>query len=381
MMRQMLGIYIHVPFCKQKCAYCDFYSQGGAPESRMDSYCQAVKTHFSEYFRVGGNNWDVDSIYFGGGTPSLLGAKRLCGLLGQLDKLVDINKNAEITVECNPESTDYKLAKKLARAGVNRISLGVQSARDEELCALGRLHTFAQAKEAVAQVRKAGIQNISLDLMYALPHQTMEEWLYSLDAIIDLAPQHISAYALKLEAGTPLYAQNPQLPTEDEQADFYLQAVERLAAAGYEQYEISNFALPGYRARHNSKYWDLSQYLGFGPGAHSFFGGRRFSFVADLEGYLQGVAGQGDLLAEADELASFQRPGEYIMLKLRTTDGVEEEDFYRRFHQEFASYAQRLQKYLEPGLCCHKDGRWWLTPKGLLVSNSILADLLENTEL
>ena len=230
----------------------------------MDQYCQAVESHFQQYFREK-EIFDIDTVYFGGGTPSLMGGKRLSRLLAALEKCASISKNAEITVECNPESTDVKLLKQLKRAGVNRLSFGVQSADDGELKALGRLHTFDQARQAVEKAQDLGFDNISLDMMYGLPGQTMEKWENSVYQIASLRPRHLSAYALKLEKGTPMHRQNPKLPDDDLQADFYLNAVKWLAAAGYEQYEISNFAKPGFRSRHNGKYWDLSQYLGFGP--------------------------------------------------------------------------------------------------------------------
>ena len=286
--RQSLGVYIHVPFCRKKCAYCDFYSRPCKDEGLMDRYVRAVERHFGDYFR-GGESFDIDTVYFGGGTPSLLGGKRLRQMLNALEKTGGIAKGAEITVECNPESVDKKMLRTLFKAGVNRLSMGVQSAHDEELLALGRLHTFQQARQAVADAKEVGFSNISLDLIYGLPDQTMEQWKDSVEKIIALEPQHISAYALKLEKGTPLYEESPELPPEDVQADMYFYAVERLQQAGFEQYEISNFAQKGYRSRHNSRYWDLSQYLGFGPSAHSFFGGRRFSFIADTQGYIDGV--------------------------------------------------------------------------------------------
>ena len=379
-MRQGLGVYIHVPFCRQKCAYCDFYSNSCKDEGLIDQYCEAVKRHFGDYFRPG-SPFDVDTVYFGGGTPSLLGAKRLCKLLDSLRDVASVTKTAEITVECNPESTDAKMLKKLRKAGFNRLSFGVQSGDDGELAALGRLHDFAGARRAVEEAQAAGFDNISLDLMYGLPGQTMERWKDSVEKIIALKPQHISAYALKLEEGTPLYERHPVLPEDDVQADMYLYAVKRLAEAGFAQYEISNFAQPGDRSRHNSRYWDLSQYLGFGPAAHSFFGGRRFSFAADTKQYIAGINGHGELLEDVDEVASFRRHGEYIMLRLRTVDGVDEEEFYRRFRLEFTPYAAKLRKYIQAGYCVYDNGVWRLTPEGFFVSNAILADVLECTQL
>lgn len=378
-MRQPIGIYIHVPFCKRKCAYCDFYSRPCKTEKEMDEYVSAVLRHFEEYFRPG-SNFEADTVYFGGGTPSLLGDKRLLKLIEGLDKRILLRDSAEITVECNPESTDLKMLKKLKKGGVNRLSFGVQSADNDELVMLGRLHTFEMAQEAVSKAQEAGFTNISLDLMYGLPGQTMEKWQESVKRILALKPQHLSAYALKLEEGTPMWREKPALPSDDLQADMYLYAVERFAREGYYQYEVSNFAKEGYRSRHNSKYWDLSPYLGFGPSAHSYFGGKRFSFVDDLQAYVHGMDGKAEILESADEVENYRRPGEYIMLMLRTTDGIDEEKFYQRFRMEFTPFAAKLRKYIEPGYCKEENGRWWLTPQGMFVSNAILADVLDCTE-
>ena len=374
--KRALGIYVHIPFCRSKCDYCDFYSLAGR-EDRMDAYQKALLAHIRETAPLA-QGIPVDTIYFGGGTPSWYGARRIQELLSALSKLFQVEKDAEITVEANPDSVDLRALRRLRKAGVNRLSLGMQSGCPQELESVHRPHTVRQVDEAVAAARKAKLNNVSLDLIYGLPGQAMEQWKDSVEQIIALEPQHISAYALKLEKGTPLYEENPELPSEDVQADMYFYAVERLEQAGFEQYEISNFAQKGYRSRHNSRYWDLSQYLGFGPSAHSFFGGRRFSFIADTQGYIDGVEGNGPLLEEAEEVASFHRHGEYIMLKLRTTDGVDEEEFYRRFRLEFTPYAQRLSKYIQAGYCQNEGGVWRLTPKGMMVSNGILTDVLES---
>ena len=377
--RQNLGIYIHVPFCRQKCAYCDFYSRSGCGEPMMDQYCQAIKQHFSDYFH-GNSPYDIDTVYFGGGTPSLLGAKRLCGLLEALADKACLRADAEITVECNPESVDLKFFKKLKKAGFNRVSLGVQSSDDGELALLGRLHTFAQAQQAVEHARQAGFDNISLDLMYGLPGQTMERWQQSVEDILALKPQHISAYALKLEEGTPWPRAARCCPmTTPRPTSIFTRC------SGWKKPVMPNMRSPilpspAAAPATTAGYWDLSQYLGFGPAAHSFFGGKRFAFVADTQAYIDGVQGKGELLAEADEVASFRRPGEYIMLKLRTVDGIDEEEFYRRFHMDFAPYGQRLRKYVEPGYCLYENGVWRLTPKGFFVSNAILVDLLPSAE-
>jgi len=251
-----LGLYIHIPFCRSKCAYCDFYSLAGA-EERMDDYCQALERHLAEVAPQAECH-KADTVYFGGGTPSYLGAERLCRLLGSIRKLYKVDKHAEITLEANPDSaTDRKTLKRLRKAGFNRLSLGVQSMDDALLQTIGRIHTRQQVQEAVAAARKAGFKNLSLDLIYGLPGQTMEGWEKTLSDAVGLHPEHLSCYGLKLEEGTPLYRRQGELtfPDEDMQADMYLYAVEFLKQCGYEQYEISNFAKPGFASRHNLKYW------------------------------------------------------------------------------------------------------------------------------
>lgn len=374
----MLGIYIHIPFCRKKCLYCDFCSTSAFDEKALDRYVQALTAQFDDFFIKGGR-YEADTVYFGGGTPSVLGGKRIAHILRELGKRVAL-KHPEITVEVNPESCDKRLFKTLRAAGVNRISMGVQSADDGELQALGRLHTFSQAAEAAALCRKYCTENLSVDLMYGLPGQELEGLARSIDALLGLEPQHISCYALKVEEGTPLAQRHVEQPSDDEQADMYLFLVDRLREKGFEQYEISNFARPGKASRHNSKYWDLSEYIGFGCAAHSFYGGKRFSFTRDIAGYMEGALGKKPIIEQADELSYGNRNGEYVMLKLRTSAGIDEDAFYKRFHMDFAPYAQRLQKFVPSGHVEHSGGVWRLTPKGFLVSNAILAEVLEGLE-
>ena len=323
-----LGLYIHIPFCRSKCAYCDFYSLAGA-EERMDDYCRALERHLAEVAPQAECH-KADTVYFGGGTPSYLGAERLCRLLGSIRKLYKLDKHAEITLEANPDSaTDRKALKRLRKAGFNRLSLGVQSMDDALLQTIGRIHTRQQVQEAVAAARKAGFKNLSLDLIYGLPGQTMEGWEKALSDAVGLHPEHLSCYGLKLEEGTPLYRRQGELtfPDEDMQADMYLYTVEFLKQCGYEQYEISNFAKPGFASRHNLKYWLMQEYAGFGPGAHSDFGNVRYGYARDLERYLKGEL----VLQESETVDSDEREREYLMLRLRTVQGVDPREFEYRF--------------------------------------------------
>lgn len=376
-MAEKLGIYIHIPFCRSKCDYCDFYSVAGQ-EARMDEYQKALMAHMKEAAPQT-RGWQIDTVYFGGGTPSFYGEKRLRELLRLIGKRFDLSKDAEITVECNPDSVDLKMLQALRKAGVNRLSLGVQSACDRELQCVHRPHSFEQAVQAVALARKAKFQNLSLDLIYGLPGQTMEGWQDTVERTLALKPEHLSCYGLKVESGTPLdyrVSRGEQLPDDDTQADMYLWTVERLAQEGYRQYEISNFARTGFQSRHNLKYWMGHPYIGFGSGAHSDFGGRRYSFLRDLDGYISGVFNGGTLIDSSDLIPARERGSEYLMLRLRTTRGIEEWEYRREYFLDFDPIEQKLEDYERHGWAERHDRRWHLTPKGFLISNQLIGDLL-----
>ncbi len=376
-----VGLYIHIPFCRSKCDYCDFYSLAGC-DHRMNEYQKALTAHILETAPLA-KDYQVDTIYFGGGTPSYYGAKRLCELLKLLRKQFRVSKEAEVTVECNPDSVEFKSLNALRRAGVNRISLGMQSADDGELQTIHRPHTFAQAEAAVAAARKAKLKNLSLDLIFGLPGQTMEKWRASVEAALALAPEHLSCYGLTLEEGTPLarrVAEGLEVPDGDQQADLYLWTVDRLTEAGYHQYEISNFAKAGRQSRHNMKYWMGREYLGFGPGAHSDFGGCRYAFLKDLDGYIRGVVEGKPLLAESENIPRRERSGEYLMLRLRTSYGIEEWEYRREYYMNFDPLAAKLLEYEQKGWAVRVDRRWRLTPEGFLLSNRLIGELLELQE-
>ncbi|MDE7262732.1 MAG: radical SAM family heme chaperone HemW [Oscillospiraceae bacterium] len=373
-----LGLYIHIPFCRSKCIYCDFYSLPGA-EEQMDRYVSALCRQLAETAQRTKTH-EVDTVYFGGGTPSWLGEKRLRRIMKAVDKNYRVAKNAEITLEANPDSAgDWKALRALRRAGFNRISLGVQSADDGQLKTLGRPHTFAQAAAAAAAARRAKIGNVSLDLIYGLPGQTMESWQETVEKAAALEPEHLSCYGLKVEEGTPLWDMQDgmDLPDDDLQADMYLWTVERLARLGYEQYEISNFARPGRESRHNLKYWTLEEYAGFGPGAHSDLGGVRYAYVRDLRAYCEGVENEGDILSENDRIPDRDRDIEYIMLGLRLARGISRPEFEYRFRLPFGPVQEVLEKFSASGHAVLRDGRWRLTPEGFLLSNQIIGQCLE----
>lgn len=373
-----LGLYIHIPFCKQKCVYCDFYSLSGS-ESRMDDYTDALCAHLLETAPFAAGH-SVDTVYFGGGTPSYLGEKRLAKLLKVISKKYHVAKDAEVTLEANPDSAgDWKTLKALRKAGVNRLSLGMQSACDAELAEIGRVHTMDQVRAAVEAARKAKIENLSLDLIYGLPRQTLEQWQKNLAAAVDLAPEHLSCYGLKVEEGTPLFARRETagLPGDEAQADMYLHTVDYLARHGYQQYEISNFARTGRESRHNLKYWLLEEYAGFGPGAHSDFGGVRYAYEKDLEGYIRGVREHTPMLSESERIPPLDRDTEWVMLGLRTVRGLDPREFETRFRRRFSCFLPFLTQCRQAGYAVLEEGRWHLTPRGFLVSNQIIGGMLD----
>ena len=369
-----LGLYIHIPFCKAKCAYCDFYSLAHS-EEKMDAYMAALLRHLEEVApRAAG--MQVDTVYFGGGTPSYLGAARLCRILQTVLRRYDVARDAEITLEANPDSAgDWKELRKLRRAGFNRLSLGVQSTDDALLRRIGRIHTYEQVQQAVTAARKAKFTDLSLDLIDGLPGQTMEGWQRTLADAVALGPEHLSCYGLKLEEGTPLWQQRQTLtlPDDDAQADMYLYTVAALGEMGYEQYEISNFAKSGKESRHNLKYWRMEEYAGFGPGAHSDFGGVRYGYVRDIDSYIAGRL----VLSESETDSTLARDYEYVMLSLRTAAGIDRQTFEKRYRQRFQPMEALFEQYEKAGLASRTEGGWRLTPKGFLVSNSIIAALQE----
>ena len=373
-----LGIYIHIPFCRSKCQYCDFYSLTTKEDSLLDSYLNAVCTHIREAGPLTPNHI-VDTVYFGGGTPSFFGADGMAAILTAIRKSFDVASSAEITFEANPDSISDRLLRRLRSEGFNRVSLGVQCDNDEILKKIGRPHNYAQAVNAVQRIRKAGFRNLSLDLMYGLPGQSLEDWEKTLQHVLQLAPEHISCYGLKVEEGTPLYDYQEfcNLADDDTQADMYLSAVEILRRHGYRQYEISNFCRKGNVSRHNLKYWTGGEYLGFGPDASSDFGGRRFTVIRDLHGYIDGIQTGGQVLREVQEVPLRERAGEYLMMRLRTVSGLDPREYEKNFLLPFSSLEAALLRCKERGLAAKTfDGRWHLTPEGFLVSNTIISDLL-----
>ena len=377
-MKTPLGIYIHVPFCRSKCHYCDFYSVTDMDTQLHDGYLDAVCDHIRETGPLT-PGYRVDTVYFGGGTPRFIGAEGLAAILGVIRRSFDVASDAEITFEANPDSINPKLLRRLRGEGFNRVSLGVQCCDDAILQAIGRPHDYEMAVDAVKMIRRAGFKNLSLDLIYGLPEQDLEAWQKTLRTVLSLQPEHISCYGLKLEEGTPLCQQQNQLRLADDdmQADMYLATVEILRSHGYKQYEISNFCKRNRESKHNMKYWTGGEYLGFGPDASSDFAGKRFAVIRDLQGYISGIRSGGQVLRDIQTVPQRERAGEYLMMHLRTTYGISAEEYEKKFLLPFAPIEKALEQCRGRGHALRGiDGRWHLTAEGFLLSNSIITDLL-----
>ncbi len=377
-MKPRLGIYIHIPFCASKCSYCDFYSLAGC-EYLMPEYQEALLAHIEESSHSI-RNYEVDSIYFGGGTPSFYGADRLVRILDLLKLNGNVRVDSEISVECNPDSVSFTALKLMREEGVNRISLGVQATDNNLLKLIGRRHSFQQAQKAFREARRAGFDNISLDLMYGLPSQTRRDWAETLSQIVEMHPEHISCYGLKLEPGTAMYREyrgSPILPDDDEQADMYSYAAEMLERFGYKQYEISNFAAPGFESRHNLKYWNMDDYISFGPGSHSCVGNVRYSYVRDLKDYISGVRRGVSIVDEYEEISPLERAVEYVMLGMRTSRGISKRDYVVRCQCDWRPIGQVLEAFKAKGWAEQTEDRWHFTVPGFLISNTLIGIMLE----
>ena len=377
-MRPRLGIYIHIPFCASKCSYCDFYSLAGC-DHLMPEYQGALLEHIRESSHSI-RSYEVDSIYFGGGTPSFYGADRLVQILDELKLNGNVRLDGEISVECNPDSLSFTALRLLRQEGVNRVSIGVQATDNNLLKLIGRRHSFQQAQRAFRDARRAGFDNVSIDLMYGLPSQTKRDWADTLAKIVEMHPEHISCYGLKLEPGTKMYREykgSPILPDDDEQADMYSYAADMLERYGYKQYEISNFAAPGFESRHNLKYWNMDDYLSFGPGAHSCVGNIRYSFIKDLREYISGVHRKVSIVDEYEEVSPLERAVEYVMLAMRTSRGISRYDYVTRTQCDWRPIGQVMEAFKQKGWVQETEGRYHFTVPGFLISNTLIGILLE----
>ena len=379
-MNNRLGLYLHIPFCLNKCQYCDFYSV--TDRSCLNRYVDALLLHMEDYAPAARENV-VDTVYIGGGTPSALPPKEIVRLLNGVYQNFRVPEDAAVSMEVNPGTVNLRALRTYRDVGINRLSIGMQSACDNELAALGRIHTYADFTECYANARRAGFDNINADVMFGIPEQTPQTLKLTLDALCDLDPEHISLYGLKIEENTPFYEQKDTLalPDEDTEYEMYRGSCELLSARGYQHYEISNFAKQGKRCMHNLKYWFCSEYLGLGPGAHSYFGGRRFSFKRDLQLYMETMEEPDaayDLTDENYEIAPSERLGEYVMLQLRLCRGLSESAFSERFGIDFMDmFGEQVEQYCKGGFMERRDGFVRFTDSGRYVSNYILSSMLD----
>ncbi|MBQ8432645.1 MAG: radical SAM family heme chaperone HemW [Clostridia bacterium] len=370
-----LGLYLHIPFCKSKCLYCDFCSFPRPKPQTVRDYVDALLADLEARSRDCAD-YRVDTVYFGGGTPTVLPVEALEALMEKIMSRYSLAADAEITAECNPGGTSAELFRRMRRSGFNRLSLGVQSAHAEELRALGRIHTFADVIRTVEQARAAGFSNLSMDVMFGIPEQTPESYLATLEQVVELSPEHLSAYSLIVEEGTPFHRKRERLnlPEEDVVAQMYTDGIFYLRHSGYPQYEISNFAKPGYESRHNLKYWNCDPYLGFGPAAHSDFGGERFGNSRDLIAYIEGK----EIIEEREVPTLRQRKAEYVMLRMRLCQGITAAEYEARFGGSFIEeVALPFSRYAAEGFVLGSGDRVAFTPRGFAVSNAILSEVLD----
>lgn len=366
------GLYVHIPFCRSKCNYCDFCSYPGRFDTEIDAYIDRLLSEAEQYGR--GGRLPIDTVYLGGGTPSLLSPRQLDRIFSALYRLFSIAPDAEITMEANPGTLTSDAAREYFSLGVNRVSLGLQSASERELRALGRIHTFPDFLNSFELLRGVGFANISIDLMYGIPHQTPDSFRETLSRVVALAPEHISAYGLIVEEGTPFYdcRDTLPLPTEDEECEMYGIAAEYLRDGGYRHYEISNYAKPGFESRHNLKYWRDEEYIGIGAAAYSYFLGKRYGNPRSLDLYMASAPVEGlDIPKGEDE------EFEYAMMHLRLSEGIDLASFERRFGKSFTKGKEdKLRRYLSMGLLTYDEKRVALTERGFYLSNAIMADIL-----
>ena len=396
-MKKFLSLYIHIPFCAVKCKYCDFLSYDGESYGTMlryvDCLCQEIKLYapiVDEYI--------VRSIFIGGGTPSLLDESLIVNIMAFIKKTFTLEKNVEITIEANPGTLRHQKLNGYKQAGINRISIGLQSADDSMLKRLGRLHNYDQFVASYKAARRAGFDNINIDVMSGLPGQSIHSYVDTLSKVIEYGPEHISSYSLSIEEGTP-FANDPSildtLPPEMIERRMYEITKKLLSVNGYDRYEISNYAKPGYECRHNMVYWTGGEYVGFGLGASSYFQGKRFSNLRDIFKYLNLMEDLSDRFVETDNLETLynettrilrenvtpiyidSRMEEFMFLGLRMMCGVSREDFAERFKKDiYEVYAPVLNKYIDEGYMATDGDRIYLTDMGIDVSNVILADFL-----
>ena len=378
-MKKELGLYVHIPFCVKKCGYCDFLSWCGTSEEK-ETYVQALLKEIESY-REFARGYRVSTVFVGGGTPSVLEAGQMEGVLGNIQEVFELEKKPEITLEMNPGTVTEEKLQCYKENGVNRLSIGLQSVKNEKLEVLGRIHSYEEFLESYELARKAGFTNISVDLISSIPGQKLEEWKEELAALSALSPEHISVYQLIIEAETPFYEKYAEpeelLPDEEESREIYLWTGSFLKEQGYEQYEISNYAKPGKESRHNLKYWERGDYLGLGLGAASMVRNIRMSNTKDMKTYLERCGQPKTMREDVQFLEEARQMEEFMFLGLRKTRGVSRKEFRRIFGQEMDMvYEKALHKCLENGMLKEHKDRVYLSEEGVLLSNAVLSEFL-----
>ena len=369
-----LELYVHIPFCVRKCQYCDFLS-GPSDEETKDRYIEALLKEIRAAEHT--EDYEIVSVFIGGGTPSALKAEAIASIMRTLQEKFFFCEDAEVTIEANPGTVDPEKLTIYRNVGINRLSLGLQSTDAEELKLLGRIHSYEEFLKSYEWAREAGFSNINIDLMSAIPDQTYEGWIHNLRTVAGLDPEHISAYSLIIEEGTPFASRTLNLPDEDAEYNMYEATAQILREYGFEQYEISNYAKKGRECRHNVGYWIRQDYLGFGLGASSLYGKERFVNTQDMKKYLENSRTPKKIREKEPPLTREDEMAEFMFLGLRMTRGISKAEFERQFGSEIdAIYGDVLRKYKSMGLLLEENGRIFLSREGIHVSNSVMADFL-----
>lgn len=378
-MKKDLGLYIHIPFCVKKCAYCDFLSWRGNREE-IEEYIQALEQEICSYKKFGAD-YQLSTVYFGGGTPSILAGGQLERIMAAIRRTFLIEKKAEITLEMNPGTVQREKLELYKQLGINRLSMGIQSVSNDNLRLLGRIHTYEDFLDSYYMAREAGFDNISGDLISSLPGQTLSEWEKELETFMKTPLEHISVYQLIIEEGTEFYKKYGEheelLPDEEVSREIYLWTGRYLKSLGFEQYEISNYARPSRQSRHNLRYWERKDYLGLGLGAASMVCNIRMSNTRDWKKYMTYCGDPRKIREEVEFLEEPRQMEEYMFLGLRKTKGISRKDFFRTFGKEVDMvYEKTLKKHLENGMLQSSGDRIWLSEEGILLSNQVFGDFL-----
>lgn len=370
-----IALYIHIPFCKQKCLYCDFPSYA-SKESMMDEYIEALTKEIGDKAK----NYIIKSVFIGGGTPSYLNKEGLLKLMEALKKLQYVN-GAEITMECNPGTVDEEKFNIMKNGGINRLSFGLQTTKDSLLKKIGRIHSYSKFKENYYLARKCGFDNINVDMMFGLPDQTLQDWIDSLEEIISIKPEHISAYSLIIEEGTPFWKMYNEdklnLPEENEERMMYEEGKKILEKHGYNQYEISNYSLTGRECIHNEEYWKCNEYLGVGASASGFVDNVRYKNIDSLSEYIKRINSNSEVIEEEIKNSLKDNIEEFMFMGLRMNCGINEEEFKRRFSKNVDDiYEEVIKINVERELLKRNNGRIYLTDKGMELSNVVMSDMI-----